>query len=80
LRHRKRRVSRYYQDVRTSASISAGSVAAAAIIAATAAACGSQTPTSPAPGGHTVIAMVMLESTGPNPREIAIGVGEFVSS
>ena len=43
--------------------------------------CGSGTPTSPAPGGgaHTVIATVMLEATGPNPREITIGVGEFVS-
>ena len=43
--------------------------------------CGSRTPTSPAGGGelHTVIATVMLEGTGPNPREITIGVGESVS-
>jgi plastocyanin len=54
---------------------------AAVIIAAMTSACGSGTPTSPAPGGatHTVIATVMLEATGPNPREMTIGVGQFVS-
>jgi plastocyanin len=59
---------------------SAGAIAAA-IIAAMTASCGSQTPTSPAGSGevHTVIATVMLEATGPNPREITIGVGETVS-
>ena len=53
----------------------------AAIIATMAVSCGSGTPTSPASGGpsHTVIATVMLEATGPNPREVTIGVGEFVS-
>jgi plastocyanin len=48
------------------------------VIVAMAASCGSGTPTSPA-GGGPVIATVMLESTGPNPREITIGVGETVS-
>jgi hypothetical protein len=56
------------------------SALAVAVIAATAAACGSKTPTSPDGGGlHTIIATVMLESTGPTPREVTIGVGEFVS-
>jgi plastocyanin len=50
-----------------------------AIIAAMTASCGSGTPTSPAAQTHTVIATVMLEATGPNPREMTIGVGEFVS-
>jgi plastocyanin len=63
--------------VHTSASTGIGAIAAA-LIAATAASCGSRTPTSPA-GGGDVIATVMLESTGPNPREIAIRVGETVS-
>ena len=45
-----------------------------------AASCGSPTPTSPtAGGGVPTVSIVMLESTGPNPREIAIGVGESVS-
>ena len=54
---------------------------ATAIMASVAASCGSGTPTSPVSGGasHVVIATVMLESTGPNPREITIGVGETVS-
>jgi hypothetical protein len=56
-------------------------VIAAAILAAMTAACGSGTPASPSTGGplHTIIATVMLESTGPTPREVTIGVGEFVS-
>ena len=51
------------------------------IAASVGASCGSGTPTSPAASGaaHTVIATVMLESTGPNPREITVGVGETVS-
>jgi plastocyanin len=54
---------------------------AGAIVGAMAASCGSGTPTSPAAGGavHTVVATVMLEGSGPNPREITIGVGETVS-
>src|SRR5688500_1323263 len=54
---------------------------AAAILAAMAVSCGSRTPTAPAGGGqvHTIIATVMLESTGPNPREMTIAVGETVS-
>ena len=64
----------------TSPSTKVGTVAAA-MVAAMAASCGGQTPTSPATGGalHTVISTVMLESTGPNPREVTIAVGEFVS-
>src|SRR5688500_5038777 len=54
---------------------------AAAILAAMAVSCGSRTPTAPAGGVqvHTIIATVMLESTGPNPREMTIAVGETVS-
>jgi plastocyanin len=52
---------------------------AAVIIATMAASCGSGTPTSPSAGSHTVIATVMIEAAGPNPREMTIGVGEFVS-
>lgn len=52
---------------------------AAAVIAAMTASCGSGTPASPAGPTHTVIATVMLEATGPNPREMTVGVGEFVS-
>lgn len=53
---------------------------AATVVAATAAACGS-TPTVPGGNGqvHTVVSMVMLEATGPNPREITVDVGETVS-
>jgi plastocyanin len=71
---------RYYQCVPATASTPVGAMAAA-IIATMAVSCGSQTPTSPAPSGqvHTVISTVMLESTGPNPREITIAVGETVS-
>ena len=71
---------RYDHGVHISASSGVG-VIAAAIFAATTASCGSGTPTSPATGGalHTVISTVMLEATGPNPREVTIGVGEFVS-
>jgi hypothetical protein len=45
------------------------------------ASCGSKTPTSPGGDGplHTIIATVMLEATGPTPREVTIGIGEFVS-
>jgi plastocyanin len=73
-------LSRYDHAVHTSARSRVGTIATA-IIAALASACGSGTPTSPAAGGanHTVIATVMLEATGPNPREMTIGVGEFVS-
>ncbi len=53
--------------------------AMAAVIATMAASCGSGTPTSPSAGSHTAIATVMLEAAGPNPREMTIGVGEFVS-
>ncbi len=72
-----RTFSSYYRGVRRSTSTGVGAIATA-VIAAMAASCGSGTPTSPA-AGHAVIATVMLESTGPNPREITIGVGETVS-
>jgi hypothetical protein len=64
--------------VQTFASLSVGALSAA-IIASLTAACGSQTPTSPGGQVHTAPATVMLESTGPNPREIAIDVGRTVS-
>ena len=41
--------------------------------------CGSSTPTSPSDGPHTLVSTVMLESSGLNPREITIAVGERVS-
>jgi plastocyanin len=68
----------YHDGVHVSASMR---VSAIAMIASLTASCGSGTPTSPVPSGasHVVIATVMLESTGPSPREITIGVGETVS-
>jgi plastocyanin len=57
-------------------------VMAATIVAASLAvvSCGSSTPTSPSPDGpHTLVSTVMLESSGLNPREITIAVGERVS-
>jgi hypothetical protein len=51
-----------------------------AIVVTMAAACGSPTPTSPNDAGtHTVLATVMLEASGPTPREIEVKVGETVS-
>jgi plastocyanin len=63
--------------VHTSTRTTAAAISAA-IIAAMAASCGSQTPTSPA-GDDALIWTVMLESTGLNPREITIDVGDTVS-
>ncbi len=70
----------YHRGVRISASQRVGAIAAT-ILASMAASCGSTTPTSPPASGvvHTALSTVMLESTGPNPREITIAVGESVS-
>lgn len=57
-------------------------VLAAAIVAVSlpGLSCGSSTPASPSPGdSHTLVSTVMLESSGLNPREITIAVGERVS-
>ncbi len=70
-------LSRYHPGVHTSG----GTVVrafAATIIGVAAASCGSQTPTSPA-GGGALAWTVMLESTGLNPPEITVGVGDSVS-
>ena len=57
-------------------------VRAATIVAASllVVSCGSSTPASPSPNGpHTQVLTVMVESSGLNPREITIAVGERVS-
>jgi plastocyanin len=56
-------------------------VVAVALTASVAVACGSQTPASPTAGDevHKVPATVMLESTGFNPREVTVAVGQSVS-
>jgi plastocyanin len=58
-----------------------GRAFALAIIASMSTSCGSGTPTAPAGSGamHTAPSTVMLESTGPNPREMTIDVGRTVS-
>ena len=70
----------YHRDVRISASLGVGAIAAMLLMPMTAS-CGSTAPTSPTASGgtHTALSTVMLESTGPNPREITIAVGESVS-
>ena len=69
------------EDVHASLRIRHG-VMAATIVAAVlpAVACGSS-PASPSPSGqtHTLVSTVMLESSGLNPREITVAVGEQVS-